>query len=234
MIRANNLVGLCTALFVATALLPVNAATVSWVGGSGDWNTAANWSSGALPTTNDDVVINPASTSVTVTHASGIHAVKSLASQRAFSLTGGSLTVSNTVQVNNTFTLAGGTLVKATVLAATNGNIFIVSGSGTADGVTLNGVVDVGSTYSGANLTVLNGLTLNGTALVGNASNGSYGALSFAGSQTLSGNGTVVFCHITQNWRGKPLTSHEVVVNLIGSTTTRTGLKIKAELYIAT
>jgi transposase len=39
-----------------------------------------------------------------------------------------------------------------------------------------------------------------------------------------------MFCHITQNWRGKPLTSHEVVVNLIGSTTTRTGLKIKAEL----
>ncbi len=32
------------------------------------------------------------------------------------------------------------------------------------------------------------------------------------------------------NWRGKPLTSHEVVVNLIGATTTRTGLKVRAEL----
>jgi transposase len=39
-----------------------------------------------------------------------------------------------------------------------------------------------------------------------------------------------MFSHITRNWRGKPLTSHEVVVNLIGSTTTQTGLKIKAEL----
>ena len=33
-----------------------------------------------------------------------------------------------------------------------------------------------------------------------------------------------LFCHITQNWRGKPLTSRETVVELIASTTTRTGL----------
>ncbi len=39
-----------------------------------------------------------------------------------------------------------------------------------------------------------------------------------------------MFCHITANWRGKPLTSHEVIVNLIGSTTTKTGLTIQAEL----
>lgn len=39
-----------------------------------------------------------------------------------------------------------------------------------------------------------------------------------------------LFCHITENWRGRPLISHEVVVNLIGSTTTHTGLKIRAEL----
>jgi hypothetical protein len=39
-----------------------------------------------------------------------------------------------------------------------------------------------------------------------------------------------MFCHITENWRGRPLVSRAVVVNLIGSTTTRTGLRIKAEL----
>jgi Rhodopirellula transposase DDE domain len=39
-----------------------------------------------------------------------------------------------------------------------------------------------------------------------------------------------MFCHITQNWRGKPLRSRAVVVNLIGNTTTRTGLKVRAEL----
>jgi transposase len=39
-----------------------------------------------------------------------------------------------------------------------------------------------------------------------------------------------MFCHITANWRGRPLVSREVVVNLIASTTTRQGLKIKAGL----
>ena len=39
-----------------------------------------------------------------------------------------------------------------------------------------------------------------------------------------------LFSAITQNWRGKPLVSHEVVVNLIGATTTTTGLTVKSEL----
>lgn len=39
-----------------------------------------------------------------------------------------------------------------------------------------------------------------------------------------------MFCHITENWRGQPLTSREVVINLIGNTTTQTGLTIKARV----
>ena len=39
-----------------------------------------------------------------------------------------------------------------------------------------------------------------------------------------------LFCHITQNWRGKPLVSHQVIVNLIAKTTTRAGLRVRAEL----
>lgn len=39
-----------------------------------------------------------------------------------------------------------------------------------------------------------------------------------------------MFCHITQNWRGRPLISHEVIVNLIANTATRQGLQIQAEL----
>src|SRR5512135_3756444 len=39
-----------------------------------------------------------------------------------------------------------------------------------------------------------------------------------------------MFCHITENARGRPLVSHEVVVNLIGSTRTGMGLRIQAEL----
>ena len=38
-----------------------------------------------------------------------------------------------------------------------------------------------------------------------------------------------MFCHITENWRGKPLVSRAGMVNLIGNTKTRTGLTINAE-----
>ena len=39
-----------------------------------------------------------------------------------------------------------------------------------------------------------------------------------------------MFCHITENWRGRPLISRETVVELIGHTTTSQGLQIQAEL----
>jgi hypothetical protein len=39
-----------------------------------------------------------------------------------------------------------------------------------------------------------------------------------------------LFSHLTRNWRGRPLESRAVVVNLIGQTTTREGLEVRAEL----
>ena len=39
-----------------------------------------------------------------------------------------------------------------------------------------------------------------------------------------------LFSYIAQNWRGKPLLSYEIIVNLIGSTTTTKGLKVTCEL----
>jgi hypothetical protein len=43
-----------------------------------------------------------------------------------------------------------------------------------------------------------------------------------------------LFCHITQNWRGRPLESLETVVSLIGATKTRAGLRVRAELDVNT
>jgi transposase len=43
-----------------------------------------------------------------------------------------------------------------------------------------------------------------------------------------------MFSHITMNWRGRPLTSYEVIVNLIADTTTQTGLRVQAELDTGT
>ena len=39
-----------------------------------------------------------------------------------------------------------------------------------------------------------------------------------------------LFSFSSLNWRGKPLVSHEVIVNLIAASTTRTGLQVHAEL----
>ena len=43
-----------------------------------------------------------------------------------------------------------------------------------------------------------------------------------------------LFSYISMNWRGRPLTSHEVIVNTITATKTRTGLSVHAELDTAT
>ena len=43
-----------------------------------------------------------------------------------------------------------------------------------------------------------------------------------------------LFSFITQNWRSKPLVSHEVIVNLIAATTTRTGLHVRSQLDTGT
>jgi Rhodopirellula transposase DDE domain len=39
-----------------------------------------------------------------------------------------------------------------------------------------------------------------------------------------------LFSHITMNWRGRPLASHDIIVNSIAAVTTRTGLTVRAEL----
>jgi len=39
-----------------------------------------------------------------------------------------------------------------------------------------------------------------------------------------------LFSQITRNWQGRPLISHETILNLIGATTTTTGLSVTAEL----
>ena len=39
-----------------------------------------------------------------------------------------------------------------------------------------------------------------------------------------------LFCHITANWRGTPLTTYETIVDRIGNVLTATGLRVRAEL----
>jgi hypothetical protein len=39
-----------------------------------------------------------------------------------------------------------------------------------------------------------------------------------------------LFSFISQNWRGKPLISHQVIINLIAATTSKTGLTVRSHL----
>jgi len=128
-------------------------ALVHWDGGpSGtgtDWNIAANWAGDVLPGPDDDVVIDvPAD--VTIVHGSGTNSIKSLSSRKALTLTGGTLDVAGTVQVDNTFTLNGGTLANATVLPGSGGQrLSILSNSANClTGVTVNGDLDLSVDYA--------------------------------------------------------------------------------------
>jgi len=66
-------------------------AIVSWIKPEGGlWESPANWSTGALPGIDDDVVIDLLGT-ITVEHASGVHTVKSLRCAEALQINGGSI-----------------------------------------------------------------------------------------------------------------------------------------------
>ena len=91
----------------------VMPSSVSWIGGAaGFWDVASNWSGGALPTSSDDVSMNPASAATITIRSSDVIAVKSLTSgsNGTLSITGGALTVAANSTNNGILYLSGGTL----------------------------------------------------------------------------------------------------------------------------
>src|SRR5262249_39912276 len=115
----------------------------------------------------------------------------SLVASDPFTLSGGTLTVTSTVQSSSNFTLSGGTLASATVQTGTT--ITGTASGGTLNAVTIQGTLDL-TGAGNANATVTGGLTLaNGTVALGNSS-GAYGLLSFSdAAASLTGTGSVVF-----------------------------------------
>src|SRR5262249_9659616 len=88
-------------------------ATVRWINpGGGDWAAGANWSTGQPPGPSDDVGIDLAGNLV-VTLSTGSDSIRSLTSQDALVLSGGTLSLGAPSQISNTFTLSGGTLTGA-------------------------------------------------------------------------------------------------------------------------
>jgi hypothetical protein len=119
-------------LVLMLAASTVAAGTVSWVGGSGDWDAPGNWSSGILPGQDDDVLIDLPG-NLTITHSSGTHLVKSIQCQEDFVLSGGSLSVSTAAQFAAAFSLSSGTLAGSgdvTITGVLNWTFGTMSGTG--------------------------------------------------------------------------------------------------------
>ena len=190
-------------------------ATTTWIGGSGDWNTAPNWSNG-VPTAADDAVFadNPTF-------------------DESYTVTGGGSAASLTVTPDpGAFypyfagTLAVGTFTDSVVFAHLLGTAALGFASGT---ITAGGQLEVqaGATLGGGTLTLANG-TLTGTPgtlsnplmLVGN------NLLEFAGSQpaTLSGSiagtgslqvlGSVVLANAANSFSGGTRIGPQTVYDL--------------------
>ncbi len=127
--------------------------TVNWINPSGgNWDLAANWSSGSVPGAGDDVVINTASLATVTINTGDTESVKSLttAANDTLSITGGSLTVAAGSTLSGSLSMTGGSLtasgIGATLLV--NGSASIAGGSLFA---TTGGVLNLPtvSSYSG-------------------------------------------------------------------------------------
>src|SRR5262249_1514196 len=141
---------------------------VNWVGGSGDWNTASNWSTGEVPGLTDDVAITTAG--IKVTHATTAYdQVQSIQLANgagiALELSSGTLGAVNATFNNNNVSVQGNATLMIHAAASSSGHFEIVasdatvSGEGTltnsGDSLWTAGVMDADWTIAkGATLTV--------------------------------------------------------------------------------
>ncbi len=165
-------------------------ATFAWDGG-GDgvsWGDPLNWDNDSLPGPADDAVINVPG-DITIDHSANFTTINSLQSSEAITLSAGTLNVTSTFQVDNTLTLAGGTLSNATILAGIGGSITANSNfANRLSGVTLDADLDIVG-QSMRDLRLSNGVTINGTITV----SGSNAGLISDTTQTIGGSGTIQF-----------------------------------------
>ncbi|HET9219022.1 MAG TPA: matrixin family metalloprotease, partial [Terriglobia bacterium] len=167
--------------------------TISWIlPGDGFWDIAANWqdTSGQarVPTSSDDVLIDLAGSNPTITVRTGAQAVRSLLSSESIVISGGSLTVDSTSEINAAFTLSGGTL----------------TGTGT---LTVTGA----STWSGGTMTGTGATTFTGAlAITG-------GNVHDLTTRTLNLNGTTTWTNTSAPNQGRIRTGSGATINNAGS-----------------
>jgi hypothetical protein len=121
-------------------------AAVAWDGGGDgvNWIDPLNWSSNAMPASADDVTINVPTSNPTIVISSGTQTINSLTSSEAITLSGATLSVAASSQVNAPFNFTGGALGGA--------GSFTVNGPLTWSG---GSMIDSGSTIIGASGSLL-------------------------------------------------------------------------------
>ncbi|MFT7669661.1 MAG: hypothetical protein ACI8X5_002366 [Planctomycetota bacterium] len=163
--------------------------TVYWIDNvSGSWNDPARWSTGSVPGLGDNVVIDRPGGEYTINLGGAVATVNSLRCEEMLVIDSGSLTVIAPFQVNNSFTMTGGTLANSRVLPGFGSSGISVSG-GTLDDMEFDGPL---AFIGNGTKTLVGQLTLNGltTMAQGTLAGGTIDGttpLNVTGSSTLNG-----------------------------------------------
>jgi len=129
---------------------------------SGFWDDPGNWNTGAVPGSDDVVIIDRPAGNFTITHRSGNTSIAGLRSTEALVLSAGELSISATAQINNGLTLSGGTLSGSANLILSGASAW-TSGAMSGSGATN---LAAGSTLAISGTVSLIGRTLNNAGVV--------------------------------------------------------------------
>jgi len=157
---------------------------------SGNWGVGSNWSTGQVPGSSDDVVINPF-TALTVTINSGNRSVNSLqsGSNASLVLTGGSFAVTGEAEIDGSFLLGGAVTLSGKYSGGASSTAQFGSGNVDAGGNTILDFPNfewTGGSFAGS-------LTNTGTiTLLGSSQTFLTGALNNSGTIIDSGTGSLV------------------------------------------
>lgn len=176
---------LCLTMLVAGHWTPALGATVSWIGGDGDWNTATSWSPNQVPGPADTVLIT----------ASGTYTVTLNANAQVATLVLGG------ASGNQSLTISSNTISSAEVSTLGANGILNLIGSSLAGPWTMSGTLNwTGGVLSGgAALTVASNAVMN---IGGNGTLDLYGALTNAGTVNWSGTGDLQLFNGAQGYTG--------------------------------
>jgi len=209
--------------------------TIQWTGGAvppdNQWTTPTNWSTGVLPTANDDVCIDTPFAGTTVTLSNSIQAVHSLVSAAKLVLSNTSSATSLTMAFNSSSDFLNGLTLNNATLSSAGSLPLGIDGLFTSTGT--SSIVETGGNGVNAN----GGMAISGTLTVtGPGGNGfanfGPGTLSSGGIIQLSGNSALDnFSTLAINNASILTSSGSLVLNRPGATINVAGANVAIGLF---